>query len=164
MNTLLGHLQFSQENKKSKLNEAAIKQLLEEEYDIDVEVYDLNWQSFTLSRQLVQLSVSGVEQEVLEKVRDWLVPTGAKKVWLMPFAWFISTLKSVDPALIAVLIDNEIHVSHHYLGIDDARVLSQEDLPKYIQVRQKERKETHLLYVQSPSRKRKSIDKSFERP
>ena len=80
----------------------------------------------------------------------------------MPFAWFISTLKSVDPALIAVLIDNEIHVSHHYLGIDDARVLSQEDLPKYIQVRQKERKETHLLYVQSPSRKRKSIDKSLK--
>ena len=43
-------------------------------------MYDLNWQNFTLSRQLVQLSVSGVEQEVLEKVRDWLVPTGAKSV------------------------------------------------------------------------------------
>jgi hypothetical protein len=154
-----GHMQFNQENKKSKLTEAAIKQLLEDDYDIDTSAYEFNWQNYTISRQLVQVSVSGVEQDILDKVKDWLEPTSAKKVWLMPFAWFVSTLKTVDPALIAVMIGQNAYVSHHYLGIDDARVLTKEDLPKYVGARQKERKETHLMYLQTPTRQRKAVEK-----
>ncbi len=156
-----GHLQFSRDNKKTQLTEAAITQVLQDEYEIDTDAYDLSWQNFVLSRQLVQLSVSGVEKEVLAQTQKWLEGTGAKKVWVMPFAWFLSTLKSVDPALIALLIDDQIHVSHHYLGIDDARVLDVDDLGKYVKARQKERKETHLLYLQSPARKRKSVEKQL---
>jgi len=156
-----GHLQFTRENKKTELTESAITQVLQDEYEIDTDAYELSWQNSVLSRQMVQLSVSGVEKDVLSQTQKWLEGTGAKKVWVMPFGWFLSTLKSVDPALIALLIEDQLHVSHHYLGIDDARVLDIDDIAKYVRARQKERKETHLLYLQTPARKRKLVEKQL---
>lgn len=157
-----GHLQFTQENKKTALQDEAILSKLEEDFEIDTQAYHLDWKSFSVNRQVVQLCVSGIEQDTLDKVTAWLEPAQPKKVWAMPFAWFVSPLKSVDPALIAIYDQDKVHVSHHYLGIDDARVLSLDDLDKYVAARREERKETHLLYVAASNKDRSQLDKAIK--
>ncbi len=154
-----GHLQFIQENKKSNLSEEAITQLLQEEYDIETSAYELLWQNYTLSRQTVQISVTGIDRDILGKLEKWLTEQGVAKARLIPFAWFVSPLKAVDPAVVAIIINKQVHVSHHYLGIDDARVLDIKDLPRYLEVRQQERKDTHLLYLLADDKTQAKLEK-----
>lgn len=156
-----GHLQLNQPNKKKNLEPAALTQLLEEEYDIDTAAYLMGWRTFPVSRDQVQISVSGVEREVVDAVTEWITPLQPKKLWAMPFAWFVSVLKSVDPAFIAVENDGSLLLSHHYLGVDDARALKLGEVEKYIAARQKERKETHLLYLQASEKTADSLSKKL---
>jgi len=156
-----GHLQIMQPNKKKNLETVVLTQLLEEEYDIDTAAYLLGWRNFAVSRDQVQISVSGVEQEIVRAATEWITPLQPKKLWAMPFAWFISVLKSVDPAFIAVENDDKLLLSHHYLGVDDARVLKLGEVEKYIATRQKERKETHLLYLQASEKTKAALEKKL---
>lgn len=156
-----GHLQFTQENKKAQLERSVILEKLEDEYEIDTMVYHLDWQTNTVNRQLVQLSVTGLENEIIDQVTKWLEGANPKKLWIMPIAWFSSVLKSIDPALIAIIDDGQAHVSHHYLGIDDARVLNIADLPAYVQARQEERPETHLVYLAADSKSQTKVEKEL---
>lgn len=156
-----GHLQIMQPNKKKNLETATLTHLLEEEYDIDTAAYLLGWRNFAVSRDQVQISVSGVEQEIVRAATEWITPLQPKKLWAMPFAWFISVLKSVDPAFIAVENDDTLLLSHHYLGVDDARVLKLGEVEKYIAMRQKERKETHLLYLQASEKTVATLEKKL---
>lgn len=146
----LGHLQLLLDNKKSVLSDENIAQILADDYEIDTSVYEFASQKFTLSREQVQLSISGIEREAFDEIEQWITAFAPKKAWLMPFGWFVSALKSVEPVLLAIaLSEDEILVSHHYLGVDDAREVSLDDLVAYIKSRKAERKETHLLYFQA---------------
>lgn len=157
-----GHVQIALPNKKEQLAEEHLGQVLRDEYQIDLSAYEFASQRFAVGRQFVQVSVSGIEREVYQRIAQWCWQLAPKKVWLMPFGWFVSVLKSVEPALLAVVENAEtIHVSHHYLGVDDARQISLEQLAAYAQSRKDERKETHLMYVQSPKKLMGKIDKAL---
>lgn len=148
--TYCGHLQVLFPNKKSELSEELVAEVLEKEYEIDTVAYEFASQKFTLSREQVQMSISGVERQTYEKIQALLSQVSPKKAWIMPFGWFVSALKSVEPVLLAIaLSESEILVSHHYLGVDDAREIALKDLVSYIKSRKNERKETHLLYLQA---------------
>jgi hypothetical protein len=143
-----GHLQMILPNKKSDLTDEHIGQVLSEQYQIDVAAYEFALQNFSVSRDLVQVSVSGLEKDIFQKIENWAQQLDTHKVWIMPFSWFLAALKSVEPALLAVAEDADtIFISHQYLGVDDGRVLPLTSLLAYVQARKKERKETHLLYI-----------------
>lgn len=154
-----GHLQFLADNKKDALTDEAIGQRLQDEFQIDISAYEFATQRASLSRDKVQVSVSGLETGVYQDLLAWLPGLMPKKLWIMPFSWFLVPLKSVEPVLLAVENGkNSLLVSHHYLGVDDARELSFEDLAEYVISRKEERKETHLLYVQAASKTFKKIE------
>lgn len=141
-----GHLQMVQPNKKANLTEEAIGERLTAEFGIEPISYEFALQQFPVSREQVQVSVSGIEREAYTRLLEWLKPLGAKKVWFMPLAWFMAPLKSVEPVLLALALDTDhIAVSHHYLGVDDGRVIRLAELAAYVESRKQERKETHLL-------------------
>ncbi len=157
-----GHVQIALPNKKEQLSEEHLGQVLQEEYQIDLSAYEFASQRFAVGRQFVQVSVSGVEKELYQKITDLCWSMDPKKVWVMPFGWFVSVLKSVEPALLAVIEDAQhVHVSHHYLGVDDARQIELDQLAAYAQSRKEERKETHLLYAQSPKKLMSKVDKAL---
>lgn len=145
-----GHVQLSLPNKKDQLSDQNLAEVLQEQYQIDLSSYEFASQRFAVGRQFVQVSVSGIEKDSFQKVLEWTRQLFPKKLWVMPFGWFVSTLKAVEPALIAVVEDSKrVHVSHHYLGVDDARQITLDQLVAYGESRKEERKETHLLYVQA---------------
>lgn len=154
-----GHLQFLADNKKDALTDEAIGQRLQDDFQIDIAAYEFATQRASLSRDKVQVSVSGLETGLYQDLLAWLPGFMPKKLWVMPFSWFLVPLKSVEPVLLAVENGkNSLLVSHHYLGVDDARELSFEDLAEYVVSRKEERKETHLLYVQAASKTFKKIE------
>jgi hypothetical protein len=157
-----GHLQFLADNKKDVLTDEAIGKRLQDEFHIDVSAYEFATQRASLSRDKVQVSVSGLEISFYQDLLAWLPGFMPKKLWIMPFSWFLVPLKSVEPVLLAVENGNtSLLVSHHYLGVDDARELSFEDLTEYVVSRKEERKETHLLYVQASSKTFKKIESTL---
>ncbi len=154
----MGHLQLLLPNKKQELADDNIASILEDEYEIDTQAYEFASQKFTLSRDQVQMSISGIERETFAAIQSWITPFSPDTVWIMPFGWFVSALKSIEPVLLAVaLSDSEILVSHHYLGVDDAREVTAEDLPAYVKARKAERKETHLMYLQASDELQESV-------
>lgn len=154
-----GHLQVVVPNKKESYSDENIGQILSEQH-IDLSVYEFASQRFPLGREEVQVSVSGIERDVYQKVEAWVSALGAKKFWVMPFGWFVSSLKPVEPALIAVVRTPErVLVSHHYLGVDDARTIPLADLRDYALARKEERKETHLVYIQADADLRRKTTK-----
>ncbi len=156
-----GHLQLIVPNKKEAYADENIGRLLGEQH-IDINVYEFASQRFPLGRDEIQVSVSGIEKEVYQKVERWVSALGSKKFWLLPFGWFVSALKSVEPALIAVILNpKRVLVSHHYLGVDDARVIPLADLRDYVLARKEERKETHLLYLQGAPDLRRETTKQM---
>lgn len=158
-----GHIQFISPNKKDLLTDEALGERLQSEYQIDVSAYEFATQRATLSRSQIQVSVSGVETEVYRRIVAWVEGLKPRKTWIMPFGWFLAPLKSVEPVLLAVVdADEQVLVSHHYLGVDDARELSLSDLPDYVTSRKEERKETHLLYVQGSPKVLKKLETALE--
>lgn len=155
---LCGHLQIVLPNKKEQYSDENVGKVLQAEHHIDLDVYEFASQRFPLGRENVQVSISGVEKDAYHQVESWITALGAKKFWVMPFGWFVASLKSVEPALIAVALSGEkVLVSHHYLGVDDARTIGLNDLLDYARARKEERKETHLLYIQAePDLRRKA--------
>ncbi len=157
-----GHVQLSLPNKKEDLSEEKLAETLQEEYQIDLSVYEFASQRFAVGRQFVQVSVSGIEKEAYGRALAWASALQPKKLWVMPFGWFVSTLKSVEPALIAVMESKDrVHVSHHYLGVDDARQISFAQLAAYGESRKEERKETHLLYVQAEKKLFEAVEQEI---
>jgi hypothetical protein len=155
-----GHVQLSLPNKKEQWADDRLAEVLQDEYQIDLSAYEFASQRFAVGRQFVQVSVSGIEKEAFARALAWVKQLSPKKLWVMPFGWFVSTLKSVEPALIAVVEDNDrVHASHHYLGVDDARQISLDQLAAYGESRKEERKETHLLYVQANKKLFDKIEK-----
>jgi hypothetical protein len=158
-----GHLQFIADNKKDALTDEAIGQRLQDDFQIDVSAYEFATQRANLSRNQVQLSVSGIESALYQQILAWVPALMPRKVWLMPVAWFFVPLKSVEPVLLAVASGKDsLMVSHHYLGVDDARELTFDDLTEYVQSRKEERKETHLLYIQAPAKVLKKVESALE--
>ncbi len=156
-----GHLQVVVPNKKDQYSDDNLAKLLEKKHHIDLAAYEFASQRFPLGREEVQVSVSGVEKEVYQRIEAWLAALAAKKSWLMPFGWFVASLKAVEPALIAVVLrPDRVLVSHHYLGVDDARVIAVPDLREYAISRQAERKETHLLYLHSDAKTKEQVTKA----
>lgn len=155
-----GHLQLTQPNKKEELSDERIGTVLRDEYEIDLDSYEFASQQFTLSRDQVQVSISGIEREVFDSALKWVAMASPKRVWLMPFAWFLSPLKSIEPVLLGWLRnEEELFVSHHYLGVDDARVIKPEQIGDYSKARKDERKETHLFYLHAPEKQLHSLAK-----
>ncbi len=158
-----GHLQFTAENKKEELTDEAIGQRLQDDFGVDIEAYEFAMQRFPITRNKVQMSVSGIEANLFESIRSWVLKLSPRKLWITPFSWFLVPLKSVEPVLIAVASGkNTVSISHHYLGVDDARELPVEDIAEYVESRKEERKETHLLYLHAPARIAKKIESSIE--
>lgn len=157
-----GHLQVVFPNKKDQLTDEHLGQVLRKDYDIDLEAYEFASQKFPVTRDRVQVSVSGLERGKYQEALDWVRQLLPKKIWVMPFGWFMSPLKSVEPVLLAVVRNSqEVLVSHHYLGVDDAREIALADLVEYCQARKEERKETHLLYLQSTSPQFTAVEKEL---
>lgn len=161
--TFTGHLQFISPNKKEELTDAALGDRLQTEFQIDVTAYEFATQRANLSRSQVQVSVSGVETAVYQQVLEWTKKLQPRKFWVMPFAWFLAPLKSVEPVLLGVIgPKDQVLVSHHYLGVDDARELEFSEVIEYVQSRKEERKETHLFYVQGPAKSLKKLEAGLE--
>ena len=155
-----GHIQMVLPNKKEELTEEKLAEKLQSEFQIDLDAYEFASEKFPLGRDTVQVSVTGLEKEIFQKVQAWISQLNTKKFWIMPFAWFVSSLKSVEPALIAVAQDEDhVAVSHHYLGVDDARIIPISKIGSYAQSRKNERKETHLLYLQASAEIRREAAK-----
>lgn len=157
-----GHLQFVAPNKKEELTDEALGQRLQNDYQIDVGSYEFAMQRSNLTRTEMQVSVSGIEAAIYAQVQSLIAALQPRKSWVMPLGWFLSPLKSVEPVLLAVVgPKDQVYVSHHYLGVDDARELTLSELTEYVQSRKEERKETHLLYIQAPARTFKKLESSL---
>src|SRR5690606_22715746 len=90
-----GHLQIILPNKKDQYSDDHIGEILQKEHHIDLSAYEFASQRFPMSRSEVQVSISGIEKEVYDQVKNWLSALSGKKSWIMPFGWFIASLKSV---------------------------------------------------------------------
>lgn len=157
-----GHLQFTAPNKKDELTDEALGERLQNDYQIDVAAYEFAMQRSTLTRTEMQVSVSGIETAIYKQIQSFVAVLQPRKTWLMPLGWFLSPLKSVEPVLLAVVgAKDQVYISHHYLGVDDARELNLSELTEYVQSRKEERKETHLLYIQAPARAFKKLESSL---
>lgn len=157
-----GHLQITLPNKKKLLEAESLEQILSQDQGIDTSTYEFAYQRFPVNRETMQVSVSGVEKEPYAKVVAWAQQLATKHVWVMPLSWFVAPLKSIEPALLAVMLsDDTLAISHHYLGVDDARELKFSELAEYVTVRKHERKETHLLYLQATKAVRTKLQKQL---
>lgn len=157
-----GHLQMTLPNKKKTLEPDALDSVLSQEHGIDTSTYEFAYQRFPVNREIMQVSVSGIEKDTYTQVVEWVSLLATKQVWIMPLSWFVAPLKSIEPALLAVHVaDDTLAISHHYLGVDDARELPFGELAEYVAARKQERKETHLLYLQAAKTVRAQLQKKL---